>query len=56
MAYNNNWGPLTWILFHTLTIKLKPEYYDSEKTELFGIIKSICNNFIFNIFDKCNYP
>ena len=44
MAYNNNWGPLTWILFHTLTIKLKPEYYDSEKTELFGIIKSICNN------------
>ena len=44
MAYNNNLCPLTWILFHTLTVKLKSEYYDTEKTELFNIIKSICNN------------
>lgn len=44
MTSNNNWGPLTWILFHTLTIKLKDEYYDTEKGELFELIKRICNN------------
>ena len=41
---NNNWGTLTWILFHTLTVKLKDEYYNTEKEELFNLIKSICNN------------
>jgi hypothetical protein len=41
---SNNWGPLTWLLLHTLTIKLKDEYYDTEKEALFNLIKNICNN------------
>ena len=41
---NNKWGPYTWILFHTLSHKLKDEYFQEEKDKLFDIIKSICYN------------
>ena len=40
----NEWGPLTWIFFHTMAEKIKDKYYDSTKMELLSIIKTICNN------------
>ena len=30
----NEWGPLTWIFFHTMAEKIKDNYYDSTKIEL----------------------
>ena len=37
------WGPITWILFHSLANKIKPEYYNQMKGEMLQQIKSICN-------------
>lgn len=37
------WGNAVWLLFHTLAIKLKPEF-NSETPILFSHIVAICNN------------
>jgi len=37
------WGNAVWLLFHTLAIKLKPEF-NSETPILFSHIVTICNN------------
>lgn len=37
------WGEPTWFLFHTLAEKLKIEYFDQTKQELFNNISAICN-------------
>ena len=37
------WGEPTWFLFHTLAEKIKQEYFNEYKHELFEIIKTICN-------------
>lgn len=37
------WGEPTWYLFHTMAEKVKPEYFEEFKSELFDIIKTICN-------------
>ena len=36
------WGPIIWNLLHCITIKIKDEYFNSEKKELFNIIYKIC--------------
>lgn len=38
------WGPCTWYLFHTLAEKIKDEEFDSMKSEIINITKTICNN------------
>lgn len=38
------WGEPTWLLFHTLAHKIKPEYFDQTRLELLNIINVICNN------------
>lgn len=40
--FSLKWGPITWLLFHTLTAKIKPEYFNEERIKLIGHIKSIC--------------
>jgi hypothetical protein len=37
-----SWGEPTWFLFHTLAEKVKDEYFDQIKIELFNNIISIC--------------
>jgi len=38
------WGEPTWFLFHTLAQKVKEEYFDLLKNDLFTKIISICSN------------
>ena len=38
------WGEPTWFLFHTLAEKVKDEYSQEIKNELFSFIRRICNN------------
>ena len=38
------WGEPTWFLFHTLAEKVKENYFQEIKFELFSFIKRICNN------------
>ena len=38
------WGEPTWFLFHTLSYKIKPEYFDLIKNALLNNIKLICIN------------
>ena len=37
------WGEPTWFLFHTIAEKVKPEYFNEYKNEIFEIIKTICH-------------
>lgn len=39
---NNSWGPVTWVLLHTIAAKIKSEYFLSNKVFLINIIKLIC--------------
>ena len=36
------WGEPTWFFFHTLAEKIKPEYFNESKEEVFEIIKLVC--------------
>jgi hypothetical protein len=38
------WGQPTWLLFHTLAHKIKEEYFNQIKFQLFEMIKNICYN------------
>lgn len=38
-----HWGISTWIFFHTLAAKVKPDKYECIKIELLQYIKSLCN-------------
>lgn len=38
------WGSSTWFLFHTLAHKVKEEYFNQIKFQLFEMIKNICYN------------
>tara|TARA_Y100001970_G_C14233173_1_gene860030 strand:+ start:1615 stop:2067 length:453 start_codon:yes stop_codon:yes gene_type:complete len=38
------WGPSTWIFFHTIAQKIKPQYFIEKKIELLNLIKSITSN------------
>ena len=37
------WGSVTWYLFHTLAEKIKPEFFDQEKHNIIKQIKQICS-------------
>lgn len=43
-ANKMKWGAPTWYFLHTLAFKVKPELYNSNKYEIFQVIKAICNN------------
>lgn len=38
------WGPATWILFHTMAYKIKPQHFNDKKKELISILKNITSN------------
>ena len=38
------WGPSTWILFHTIAQKIKPQYFIEKRLELINLIKNITSN------------
>jgi hypothetical protein len=38
------WGKAYWLFFHTIAVKIKPEYYLQYRDHLFGIVTEICNN------------
>lgn len=40
----NNWGPNTWILFHTMAEKINDNYFDSHFPTLWKHIVSLCHN------------
>tara|TARA_Y100000591_G_C21802659_1_gene682987 strand:+ start:444 stop:890 length:447 start_codon:yes stop_codon:yes gene_type:complete len=40
--FSLKWGPITWLLFHSLTAKIKPEYFNEERSRLISHIKAIC--------------
>ncbi len=44
MASKKEWGNSCWYLFHTLSCKVKDEYFDGIKDELFSQIYGICDN------------
>ena len=44
MSENYEWGTFTWIFFHTLAEKIKPEFFNSHKSLIIDIIKKLCNN------------
>jgi hypothetical protein len=37
------WGQVTWYLFHTLAEKIRPEYFNEEKGNIFKHINNICS-------------
>ena len=37
------WGQVTWYLFHTLAEKIRPEYFDQERANISKHIYSICS-------------
>ena len=37
------WGKYTWLLFHTMAEKIKPEHFNKEKKNIIQLIKSICS-------------
>jgi len=38
------WGPAIWLFFHTVAVKLKPEYFATTGKELLAHIITICKN------------
>ena len=38
------WGPYIWTFLHCLTIRIKPEHFQSEKNVLISYIERICDN------------
>ena len=44
MTQNYEWGTYTWIFFHTLAEKIKPELFEAHKEVIINIIIQICNN------------
>jgi len=38
------WGEPTWFMFHTLSEKIKPEYFNLVRQELLNIIVTVCSN------------
>lgn len=40
----SEWGPCVWKVLHTLTIKIKDEYFESQREKITEIIQLICNN------------
>jgi hypothetical protein len=44
MATKKEWGNATWYLFHTLSFKMKDEYFEVLKDEFLNICMKICAN------------
>ena len=44
--YNSvpQWGPLTWIFFHTLSEKIREDTFEYEKKNIIKVVNLICNN------------
>ena len=40
----NTWGKTTWIFFHTIAEKIKPEYFNQEIKTLINIVIKVCAN------------
>ena len=36
------WGPVTWKFLHTITAKLRPEYFKEQRTNIITLIKNVC--------------
>ena len=56
------WGPIIWTFFHTLSFKIKEEYFNEQKKELINIFKLIitnlpcpfCSRDAQILFNQCN--
>jgi len=44
MASKKEWGNATWYLFHTLSYKIKDEYFDELKDDFLNMCTRICAN------------
>jgi hypothetical protein len=44
MATKKEWGNATWYLFHTLSYKMKDEYFDELKDDFLNMCSRICSN------------
>jgi hypothetical protein len=44
MVAKSVWGPACWHLYHTLSFKLKPIYFNQVKDELLDHFVSLCHN------------
>ena len=44
MATKKEWGNATWYLFHTLSFKMKDQYFDELKNDFLNICLNICTN------------
>lgn len=44
MATKKEWGNATWLLFHTLSCKMKDEHFDELKDDFLNICLKICAN------------
>lgn len=40
----SKWGPIVWNMLHCLTLKIKPQHFEEEKSNIILIINNICNN------------
>lgn len=38
------WGPIIWTFLHTLTLRIKPEFFENEKKDLIRIVLNVCSN------------
>lgn len=38
------WGPIVWNMLHCLTLKIKPKFFEQEKSNILLIINNICSN------------
>jgi hypothetical protein len=38
------WGPYIWSVLHCLSLRIKPEYFQKERTTLINFILEICDN------------
>ena len=53
MATKKEWGNATWYLFHTLSFKMKDEYFAELKNDfLIQILYFSCSNFFLNPKNK----
>ena len=44
MATKKEWGNATWYLFHTLSYKMKDEYFEELKDDFLNMCSRICSN------------
>jgi hypothetical protein len=38
------WGPITWMFFHTIAEKIKDSQFNKHKAQIFALFKLVCSN------------